>query len=183
MNIFPICTEIQNENLTKLMEKFAALELDVINILEKKKIQFNTFCHSANHFFPAKVIGRVQSIPHYLEKTRENNILNPLNYRPLKSILKVLLRDDPDFNIDALFNNYIDDLCNYLNVTRIMDFLRKNDKEYLLYSGDATPLKEGTNYCDELIVKIKNVLISEKFMNYIQEIWDSFLASVKSPPC
>ena len=149
----------------------------MITLLEERNIEFTKFRYFGNMFFPPELVEGAINARDYLEKARVSKILNPWNYFPLRDIISCILKGEDRQRVEAAFDDYHDDLNNYLSVTSILNFLHdRSIEELLVCSTDYKQKFHGMKLksdLDSLSLKLMDVNITEKSLKYIQDLWKS----------
>ena len=141
----------------------------MVTLLEERNIEFTKFRYFGNMFFPPELVEGASNARDYLEKARVSKRLNPWNYFPLRYIISCILKGEDLQRVEAAFDDYHDDLNNYLSVTSILNFLHDKHKEELLICSSDCKRTD----LDSLSLKLKDVNITEKSLQYIQDLWAS----------
>ena len=151
------------ENQIQLRVKFGALLLLARKALEAKVSadDFRTFAKGV--FSPADYIGRSEDVREMFEAITDQNGWNYQHHTSLEKVLS-------NFEIsDEKLQEY-NQLLSYFNVTtKIKDWIEKNnlDKRHS-HDSSASLLPHD---CDKLSTKLFPHTVTEKSLQYVQDLW------------
>ena len=168
---------VAKQNLQLIKLKFTSLLVQASTVLQGKNISVpdlrlvltasyipneeNNDTREINpNRFIREVLGNAQSIGEAFEALMGQNLLGYKNYHVLRPII-----DSYAGEISAKLNEYEDHLSGYVVVTNLQHYL---DAE--LEQGEQA--KPDPKLLDELSLKIQ-VNVTEKTMEYINELWES----------
>ena len=149
------------------------LKFGVCKLLQERNVAFKDFLEYAKCHFSAEIGYGTYNIEDYFKVAQRVGELNMWHYGSLEDTL-YLIFGKFDEKSKLLINEYEGKLTKYLTTTKIIDSLKRKDKEDLLYQ--SKPKKSfqihDNSCCEELGIKI-DITIEEKSLQYVFDLWKS----------
>ena len=146
----------------------------VVKKLERNDINIKEFrMYIINLFPPGDIFTNAFSIANIFEAISQHQLWNYTHYAPIVEISKKFGGDDTE--LTKWIRDYELELTRFNTTSKITDYISKNEEET---AEEEESLQQGLarydkRYCKKLMVKLKERIIKDSCLDYIDQLWRS----------
>lgn len=169
--------EVASKNIKEIKRCFASLVMKVCSKLRTMNINMNDFRLFVDTLFLDDFLTSAPTMDEIFRAISHKEHWHYLNHDPIEAIIMEFGGEDQE--LSELISSYELQLSRFKATTKIIDFIKICEHERQ-NETEATSIEEYKRNCHVLTKKL-NVNITGKCLDYIDELWRSFVGRFHIP--